>query len=69
METAHRIWAQSSEMVEWTNQALKETLQVDQRDWLLLGGLASDGSARTQDDPHSPKAILHTKLCMGGPLP
>ena len=30
---------------------IKETLQVDHRDWLLLGGLASNGSAQTQDDP------------------
>ena len=34
---------------------IKETLQVDHRDWLLLGGLASDGSAQTQDDPTVPR--------------
>ena len=49
LHTAYR--PQSSGMVEWTNRTLKETLQVDHRDWLLLGGLASDGSAQTQDDP------------------
>ena len=42
-------------MVEWTNQTLKETLQVDQRDWLFLGGLASDSSAQTQNDPTAPR--------------
>ena len=34
---------------------IKETLQVDHRDWLLLDGLASDGSAQTQDDPTVPR--------------
>ena len=33
---------------------IKETLQVDHRDELLLGGLVSDGSAQTQDDPTVP---------------
>ena len=28
---------------------------MDQRDWLLLGGLASNGSAQTQDDPTVPR--------------
>ena len=33
---------------------IKETLQVDHRDELLLGGLVSDDSAQTQDDPTVP---------------
>ena len=28
---------------------------MDHRDWLLLGGLVSDGSAQTQDDPTVPR--------------
>ena len=34
---------------------IKETLQVDHRDSLLLGGLASNGSAQMQDDPTVPR--------------
>ena len=53
LHTAYRL--QSSGMVERTNWTLKrDTLQVDHRDWLLLGGLASNGSAQTQDDPTVP---------------
>ena len=46
---------QSSGMVKQTNQTLKETLSKwNHRDWLLLGGLPSNGSAQTQDDPTVP---------------
>ena len=33
------------------------------RDWLLLGGLASDGSAQTQDDPAVPR-LFSTRNCV-----
>ena len=56
LHTAYR--PQSSGMVAGTNRTLKETLkvtlQVDHRDWALLGGFVSDSSAQTQDDPTVP---------------
>ena len=54
LHSAYR--SQSSGTVERTNWTLKrDALQVDRRDWLLPGGLPSDGSAQTQDDPMVPR--------------
>ena len=32
---------------------------MDHRDWLFLGGLASDSSAQTQDDPTVPRLLTN----------
>ena len=64
LHTAYR--PQSSGMVEGTSRTLKGTLSK----WIIeTDCFWVDLFPRALLRPHSPMALLCTKLCMGGPLP